>query len=31
MTFSVRRPSLGKLDFVRLYFRARCAFPCGEA
>jgi phytoene synthase len=25
-----RRPSLGKLDFVRLYFRARCAFPLAE-
>jgi phytoene synthase len=23
------RPTLGKLDFVRLYFHARCAFPAG--
>jgi phytoene synthase len=26
-----RRPTLGKLDFVRLYFQARYRFPAGEA
>ena len=26
----LRRPSLGKLDFVRLYFRARYAFPVAK-